>query len=544
MSATKANDNHKHPIMSAYACLWALEQLLMAGLFDAAAVLVRSFIGEKTATAGSDNLAASASTSLQSYMDFLSPLGCIAWLVLLILLLLMGIMPRHNAATASASVWLLSIGHVCAMIMHWRKLPFIWDYELWDAMYELCIILTALTPLFSFLFRKSRRSNPAKQEWDPDWLVYKSAASLKMCIVLLYGCTVFWKLTTSFFGPQSCGTIFTLSLLDAYTPSSFDTHVSPVAERLVWFTAIIAPYLTVVVEAAIPLLLWLTPWPIGIVFGSIFHVLIAITPPPNNASIFSVGCIIKFWVFAADDVFLGIQKPLTSPTTSVVAAFSVAVTAAAIRLGVAHGGDWGCPLSVALTCYYLFAYVSKTTPPADGGKVSKDGGAAIVYVVVTIVTLIYGMVLPILGLQDMGATTMFANLYVFSGTNHLLGTPTGILFNYMPELAGGVVRVDYTSSDHMNNIHPNEKSTKHSQRLKKWLLEYGHTARQFGPYGARVLVGRRKAPASRPAAADLPADEAFFTPYLIPMIELRRLVNDALVLDHSFNLSTFAIDHR
>ena len=58
----------------------------------------------------------------------------------------------------------------------------------------------------------------------------------------------------------------------------------------------------------------------------------------------------------------------------------------------------------------------------------------------------------------MGATTMFANLYVFSGSNHLMAVPTGVLFSRVPELDGGVVRVDWTDSAHFNNIHPHEKT--------------------------------------------------------------------------------------
>ena len=129
---------------------------------------------------------------------------------------------------------------------------------------------------------------------------------------------------------------------------------------------------------------------------------------------------------------------------------------------------------------------------------------------------------------------MFANLYVFSGSNHLFGAPTGILFNHLTELAGGVVRVDSTNSTFINIIHPHEKSVLHSARLKKWLAEVGHTARQFGPYGSRV-TGRQWAP--RPT--DLPDEEMHFTPYLIPMVELRRLIHEALDVDQTFTLSTY-----
>ena len=119
-----------------------------------------------------------------------------------------------------------------------------------------------------------------------------------------------------------------------------------------------------------------------------------------------------------------------------------------------------------------------------------------------------------LGIQDMGATTMFANLYVFSGSNHLMAVPTGVLFSRVPELDGGVVRVDWTDSAHFNNIHPHEKTKvrvrkprgrapyvhrgsaltarawnpkMHTPRLTRWLRDIGHTSRQFGPYSARIV---------------------------------------------------------
>ena len=43
--------------------------------------------------------------------------------------------------------------------------------------------------------------------------------------------------------------------------------------------------------------------------------------------------------------------------------------------------------------------------------------------------------------------------------------------------------------------------------------------------------------ATRPT--DLPEAEAAFTPYLVPMVEVRRLVNEALAMGEEFSLSAW-----
>lgn len=134
-----------------------------------------------------------------------------------------------------------------------------------------------------------------------------------------------------------------------------------------------------------------------------------------------------------------------------------------------------------------------------------------------------------LGVQDMGATTMFANLHVHGGTNHLLGMPTGLLFKHDEQaasssaaLVGGTVRVDFTDARHFNDVHPHEITSILAPRLRRWLLAGGHSGRQFGAYVARVM--HLKAP---PAVHQRLGARAHFVPYLIPMVELRRLVLEA-----------------
>jgi hypothetical protein len=199
---------------------------------------------------------------------------------------------------------------------------------------------------------------------------------------------------------------------------------------------------------------------------------------------------------------------------------------------VRHGGDWGAATTVAMACFYLHA---ATAPGSSTGWSSRASGHSLPPVLghisrlMVVLSLGYGFALPLLGLQDMGASTMFANLHVYSGSNHYVA-PTGLLFDFLPTLAGGVVRVDATDSVHLNKINPHEISTLHSPRLKQWLLAVGHSGRQFGPYGARVMGP------FAPRPIDLPTAEKDFTPYLLPMIELRRLVHEAGGKGESFEL--------
>ena len=76
------------------------------------------------------------------------------------------------------------------------------------------------------------------------------------------------------------------------------------------------------------------------------------------------------------------------------------------------------------------------------------------------VAVAYGLALPMLGLQDMMAPTMFANLRVFSGSNHTL-MPTGILYD-----GGGVVWVESSTAEAIKDVYPAEVSKITSPRAR------------------------------------------------------------------------------
>ena len=393
-------------LLKAYCQMWALQQFLMAGVCSLCAdnidVMMRSMRAREDGVSGSGIVNTANGTSLSETVSILGEMGCGMWLCVLAIL------------CVQPSVWLLCVAQGVSLYMHWCKMPFVWDAELWDAQVELALLLACSVGMSSAL--ANRRGDAPKVDASKvntdggDWLIRQSTSSIRAAILLLYWCTVLWKLSSSFFGPMSCGPVFTISLLDMLTPSSFDIDRSSAASSIVRFTAWIAPSLTVGVEAAIPLLLQFAPWQVGVLFGSFFHILIAITPPPNNASLFSVICIVKYFFFIPEEA---IVRAWSRPPSALVAAFSVCVTAASISLGIEHGGDWGCPISFALVCVYVHAICPSTVTGENVKAPStlKRKRSTFIECVVVLSTLTYALLVPLLGLMDMG-TWMCAELII------------------------------------------------------------------------------------------------------------------------------------
>ena len=82
-----------------------------------------------------------------------------------------------------------------------------------------------------------------------------------------------WKFNSGFMAPStSCAPIYLVQLADQYIPRSLLLQ----APFLVTLLVNSAPLMVLIVEAAAPALLWVSP-KAGIVFTSLFHFLIAIT---------------------------------------------------------------------------------------------------------------------------------------------------------------------------------------------------------------------------------------------------------------------------
>ena len=131
-------------------------------------------------------------------------------------------------------------------------------------------------------------------------LVTQASATIRAQLVLFYVAAGVWKVNSSFLNVHySCAPVFLLQLTAAYLPQSAQHPL------LVLLIGRSAAALTIAVEVGVGLLLWLgrgrRTWGLlGVTLGAMLHLLIAMTPPPNNIGTFSYGCCVRLFLFVPD----------------------------------------------------------------------------------------------------------------------------------------------------------------------------------------------------------------------------------------------------
>jgi len=417
------------------------------------------------------------------------------------------------------------------------RAPFIWDHELWDLMTECCVVVAMVGQLLQGMNARIATGAAVVKECGP-WV--------RAMMITFYFGAAFWKLNRSFFDLRaSCGPVFIAQLVAAYVPEcmAIDALFSQVA--------FLTPWITVLVEFAIPTLLSLRGrWCLaGLGLGLLFHFMIALTPPPNNAGGFSVGAIVRYFFFipiASASTLLEIKKIFTNARYALLGIASAGVVGVSVYVGALQAAltfQGALPVFMMLMLFYVRALLIQI--PGDMPMVVLPGAAQKTSTKVTRligysllgISFVYTFGLPVLGLQDMAACNMFANLHgptaVYTGMNHFL-LPTGLLqaafeqSNPEGPFAGGVVEVLYTDSHWMRNLFPAEGTRMLTERTKAMLHAAGHSGKEFNPSTTRV-VGTF--PGMRP-----PANMSEQIPYLLPAVELRRLLAEARDLGETFSL--------
>ena len=118
------------------------------------------------------------------------------------------------------------------------------------------------------------------------------ATTARQQLAIFYLAAGVWKVNTSFLDARtSCAPIFVLTLLQTlgYTPPPLR------ASQL----ALLAPGVTIVGELTIGILLLLPSRAavrIGVLSALVLHLGIALTPPPNNATPFSLTCVVRLLI--------------------------------------------------------------------------------------------------------------------------------------------------------------------------------------------------------------------------------------------------------
>ena len=378
--------------------------------------------------------------------------------------------------------------------------PFVWDSEFWLA-------LTDAAALASMRCSAEPGALPHVGRW--------TRRQLAWC----YAAAAFFKLNSSFLDARvSCAPIFGLSLLE-YAPAAATWLADrPAAARAL---AAALPWSVIAAEAAIAALLaaGARPWQRrGVALALVFHLLIAITPPPNGVPTFSCVAAARLLLCVGDDA-----RPAAAALGRVVEA-ARGKRAPLLLVGVLGFALLARRNSAIATFLVLMAFdalalccADETAPHAAPPQLAST--------LLIAAAATYAFVLPILGLQEIGSCTMFANVRLVQGaSNHVLGVPTGLLQARSDGVfSGGVVRVETTSSDYLNALYPGEITTLLAPQTRDLLRVIGHVARQFNPKARRVLGERIRARMPRWRAAS----GAPFVRYTVPALELRRLLAEA-----------------
>ena len=104
----------------------------------------------------------------------------------------------------------------------------------------------------------------------------------------------------------------------------------------------------------------------------------------------------------------------------------------------------------------------------------------------------YAIGMPVLGLIDVGGCNMFSHLKIHGGSNHPL-LPAGLLQEWfasrspmdpslgqLADFAGGIIRIEFSSSKFLNSNYPNEvKNIEPEPEFREMLRDMGHVARMF-----------------------------------------------------------------
>jgi hypothetical protein len=198
------------------------------------------------------------------------------------------LIPFILGAAVCPSVPLVLLAHVGNVILHLTRAPFIWDHELWDMMTECCVIVSMIGQLLG----DARK--PKLHSASGTAIIKECAPWIRGMMITFYFGAAFWKLNHSFFDLRSsCAPVFILQLAAAYLPESM--FLDAIVSQL----AMLSPFITILIEFAIPILLTLSGrWRLaGLAVGLLFHFIIALTPPPNNAGGFSVGAVVRYFFF-------------------------------------------------------------------------------------------------------------------------------------------------------------------------------------------------------------------------------------------------------
>ena len=299
---------------------------------------------------------------------------------------------RRNVLVVALALRLVDVG---------LRLPMSWDSEWWALQTDAALLVRLLTGA-------------------------TAGRTIQLQMALFYLAAGFWKLNTSFLdGASSCASVFGVQTAaraalmlgggDDQAVLDWEAFLAPLAQTY-------TPCIVIALEMSIALGLLLRP-NVGVRVGVLFHAINAWAPPaPNNIASFSLVCLVRLVTFApkaaADALHLTMRN-----NSALICAGVAALLGAAVQQFKA-GRD---PQFIAAVGYLVLAPIvllaCRGTFPGGKRRVHAPSKARTRFV---LIALLY-CATPLLGVLELGAPNMYANLRMRAGSNHLLA-PTGLLF--------------------------------------------------------------------------------------------------------------------
>ena len=408
---------------------------------------------------------------------------------------------------------------VMIIVLYVWRLPFMWDEDHWAVRADVAFLTAAVLTL-----RKtpSAETRPA--------VVAHASALIQPVTVLFYTSSFFWKLNPHFLDTRGgCASIYMVTLLGSMLPEGFLLE-APSGQALLWLAAQAGPFLTIVGEAAIAVLLLFPPQyrffrRVGVGLALLLHLAIAFTPEPFNVTEYSIVCVVRLFFFIPDAAHAALVLLEQASVASKLGLAAVALGTGAINpnpLGVIGG-----PLYTALTILYGLALVldarTADAPPAAPPLPDRARLVAAKRLI-GLESFAFCFLLLALGLADHGPSKPFANIRSSHGASNHLFAPLNLLPNALKAyssaeytLGGGVYRVDDSDAGLLNERFPG-RIEQHAAKHVRLLKAANHTSTIFSPASATIIAPFLAVP-------NTPGKGAF-TRYTLPARELRRALHD------------------
>lgn len=348
------------------------------------------------------------------------------------------------AAAARPSAQTFSLALSIRLADSISLMPLMWDSYYWCLLVDGGLLLLLVYLAFHSALHSADAHADSLAEW---W-----ATTARQQLATFYLAAAAWKLNTSFLLPtSSCAPIFFITLLQTLGLTPSPSHAAQLA--------LVAPAVTIAGELTIGVLLLLPSRAIvrlGVLIALALHLGIALTPPPNNATPFSLACVVRLLVTesaavsrvlsemaaAATGVARGgatSSPAVSSPpgglggvlTPLVGTIFASVCMAICYRRAAAfppsqHMGaqaDWWVGAYaflavVGVRALYLDAAVPVTSSSGDvsSASFSTSSKAPVILApralrpIVVVLAILYAFGGPLTGLHDLGACNMYSNL--------------------------------------------------------------------------------------------------------------------------------------